>query len=56
MDDLMTLFSEPVIVINVGIRDFGQALEQQGVQVIYVEWTPPAGGDQEMLDLLDQLL
>ena len=54
--DLMELLSSPLVVINVGVRDFGQALEQQGVAVIYVDWTPPAGGDQEMIDLLDQLL
>jgi hypothetical protein len=54
--DLMQLLSSPLVVINVGVRDFGQALEQQGVAVIYVDWTPPAGGDQEMIDLLDQLL
>ncbi len=56
MDDLMALFTGPLIAINVGVRDFGLALEQQDVQVIYVDWSPPAGGDQEMLDLLDQLL
>ena len=54
--DLMELLSSPLVVINVGVRDFGQALEQQGVAVIYVDWTPPAGGDQEMIDLLDELL
>ncbi len=56
MDDLMGLFQEPLVAINVGVRDFGRALEQQGIQVIYVEWAPPAGGDQEMIDLLDRLL
>lgn len=54
--DLMELLSSPLVAINVGVRDFGQALEQQGVAVIYVDWSPPAGGDQEMIDLLDQLL
>ena len=54
--DLMELLSSPLVAINVGVRDFGQALEQQGVAVIYVDWAPPAGGDQEMIDLLDQLL
>ena len=53
---LMELFSSPIVAINVGVRDFGQALQQQGVQVIYVEWAPPAGGDQDMIDLLDKLL
>ena len=56
MDDLMELFSGPIIAINVGVRDFGEALEQQGVQVVYVDWAPPAGGDQDMIDLLDKLL
>ena len=54
--DLMELLSSPLVAINLGVRDFGLALEQQGVAVIYVDWTPPAGGDQEMIDLLDQLL
>ncbi len=56
MDDLMELFSGPPVVINVGARDFGLALEEQGLQVVYVEWAPPAGGDQELMDLLDRLL
>ncbi len=56
MDEWMALFLGPLVVINVGVQDFGQALEQQGVQVVYVEWSPPAGGDQEMIDLLDRLL
>jgi hypothetical protein len=45
-----------IVAINVGVQDFGEALEEQGVKVIYIDWTPPAGGDQEMIDLLDQLL
>ena len=28
----------------------------QGVEVIHVNWTPPAGGDPELMELLDQLL
>lgn len=46
----------PIIAINIGVQDFGEALEQQDVNVIYVDWSPPAGGDQEMIDLLDTLL
>ena len=56
MDEEMDLFQGAIVAINVGVEDFGNALEQQGIQVVYVEWTPPAGGDQEMIDLLDQLL
>ena len=50
------LFSGPVIAINLGLKSFGASLEQQGVEVIQVDWAPPAGGDQEMIDLLDNLL
>ena len=50
------LLSGPVIVINLGLKQFGKSLEQQQVEVIQVDWTPPAGGDQEMVDLLNDLL
>lgn len=57
MENLINkLLSGPVVVINLGLKQFGLSLEQQNVEVIQVNWTPPAGGDQEMMDLLDELL
>jgi FdrA protein len=50
------LLSGPVIVVNLGLKLFGASLEQQGVEVVQVDWAPPAGGDREMMDLLDDLL
>lgn len=50
------LLHEPLIVINLGLKQFADNLQEQGVEVVQVDWTPPAGGDKEMLDLLDQLL
>jgi len=50
------LLHTPLIVINLGLKRFAEDLEKQGVEVVQVDWTPPAGGDKEMLDLLDQLL
>jgi FdrA protein len=50
------LLSGPVVAINLGLKLFGVSLEQQGVDVVQVDWAPPAGGDQEMMDLLDDLL
>lgn len=50
------LLAEPPVVINVGLKGFAASLEQQGVEVVQVDWTPPAGGDQEMIDLLEELL
>jgi len=50
------LLSEPLVAINIGLDAFASNLENQGVDVIRVAWKPPAGGDQQMIDLLDQLL
>ena len=50
------LLQTPLIVINLGVRMLSENLEAQGAEVVQVDWTPPAGGDEEMLDLLDQLL
>ncbi len=50
------LLAQPVVVINLGLSKFTKSLEDQGVDVIQVDWTPPAGGDREMMDLLDELL
>jgi FdrA protein len=50
------LLSSPLIVINVGLPRFAESMEDQEVEVIQVDWEPPAGGDPEMIDLLDELL
>jgi hypothetical protein len=50
------LLAEPLVVVNVGLSKFAKSLEEQGVDVIQVDWLPPAGGDKEMMDLLDELL
>jgi hypothetical protein len=50
------LLQTPLIVIAMGLRNFGESLKQQEVKVVQVDWTPPAGGDKEMADLLEKLL
>jgi hypothetical protein len=50
------LLRKPLVVINLGLRRFAESLEEQKVEVIQVDWIPPAGGDKAMADLLDQLL
>jgi hypothetical protein len=46
----------PMIAINVGLGMFAESLRVQGVRVVQVDWVPPAGGDKELADLLDDLL
>lgn len=49
------LFSKKLKVINIGIETFVEDLKKQGVEVIRLDWRPPAGGDAEILKLLDKL-
>ncbi|MHA1214901.1 MAG: fdrA domain protein [Candidatus Hodarchaeales archaeon] len=43
-------------VINLGLTSFAETCETQGVKVTHVQWKPPAGGDPELIELLDKLL
>ena len=49
------LFRTPIRVVNVGLFEFYQALQDQSVPTIHVDWRPPAGGNREMRDLLARL-
>jgi hypothetical protein len=49
------LFGVRLKAINVGLPLFADALRQQGVEVVEVDWQPPAGGDTDLLALLDRL-
>ncbi len=55
-DKLNDLMQNGPVAINMGIFDFAESLKIQGVEVVHLNWSPPAGGDQELIDLLDQLL
>ncbi len=56
MENKANLLQKPLVIINVGLKDFAENLEAQEADVIQVDWAPPAGGDQEMIDLLKDLL
>jgi hypothetical protein len=55
-DTLKELLDNGPNVINIGVQDFADSLKVQGAEVIHVNWIPPAGGDPELIALLDQLL
>jgi FdrA protein len=55
-ESLKDLLRGKPVFINVGVRDFGDALREAGYDVVQVDWSPPAGGDAEMAALLDDLL
>ncbi len=55
-DRLKDLLQNGPTAINIGVLDFAESLKIQGVEVIHLNWAPPAGGDPELIALLDQLL
>ena len=50
------LLSSPIQASNIGGKDFAENLESQEVEVVHVNWTPPAGGDPDIIAILDQIL
>ncbi len=53
MDQLLSIGP---VTVNIGVEDFADTLESQGFPVVHVDWSPPAGGDAEMISLLEKLL
>ena len=53
---LEELFESGPVVINVGVREFAESIQEQEVEIVHVDWAPPAGGDKEIAALLDKLL
>ena len=53
--DIDKFLKAPLKVVNVGLESFARDLTRQGVEVIDVDWRPPAGGDPELADLLSKL-
>jgi FdrA protein len=52
--DLMTL-NQPLAAINVGLESFTESLSDQNVQVIQVDWRPPASGDEQLMAILERM-
>jgi FdrA protein len=50
------LLGKPLKTINVGLEIFHESLSAQGVEVVPVDWSPPAGGDERLAKILEKLL
>lgn len=51
----MRLLTDKVTVVNLGLEGFVADLRANGVAVVHVDWTPPAGGDPRMAAILARL-
>lgn len=55
MTDATDIQGKKIVVINIGLELFADTLKDQGIDVINVDWRPPAGGDKKMAELLNKL-
>lgn len=49
------LLDQPLTVVNIGLESFADELAGEGVEVLHVDWAPPAGGDPVLVALLSKL-
>ena len=54
-DETRQPLSGPLKVVNLGLEGFARDLESHGVEVVQLNWSPPAGGDPKRADLLSRL-
>ncbi len=55
-DGFRRIVDEEPRVINIGLKSFAAPLQLKGMKVIQVDWKPPAGGDLEIVEKIDDLL
>jgi FdrA protein len=41
--------------INLGLESFYESLKDQGAEVVQVDWRPPAGGNEKLMDILAKM-
>jgi len=51
----LDVLSSPVVAINVGLESFYDSLTGQGVEAVELEWRPPAGGDVQLMSILERM-
>tara|TARA_Y100001968_G_scaffold286889_1_gene287902 strand:+ start:407 stop:586 length:180 start_codon:yes stop_codon:yes gene_type:complete len=54
-DKFQKLLSQPLQIVNIGLESFAQELRAQNISVTQVNWSPPAGGDPKLAELLSKL-
>ena len=42
-------------IINIGVRAFYDDLKRQNIDVVHVDWQPPASGESELVKLLKKM-
>ncbi len=53
---MTNILQKEIKMINIGIKEFMHALDEQQVPVVHVDWRPPAEDDKDIERLLDSLI
>lgn len=53
MNGINALFAQELVCVNIGVEIFYDAILQQDAQCAQVEWKPPAGGNLELIKILN---
>ena len=51
----LSVLHQPLAAINVGLESFTESLMAQGAPVIQVDWSPPAGGNERLMAILERM-
>ncbi len=54
-DKLRELLTAKPRIINIGLKSFAEVCEEFGCEVVQYDWMPPAGGNLEMIKMLNFL-
>lgn len=54
-DKVQPLLTAELTIVNVGLEGFAEDLVAEGATVIRIDWTPPAGGNIRLAELLSKL-
>ena len=53
--EAVTQLLRDVRVVNIGLAQLSRDLKRCGIEVVHLDWSPPAGGDARLIALLDRL-
>ncbi len=51
----LTVLEQPMKAINVGLMSFTESLQNQAATVVHVDWRPPAGGNEDLIAILQRM-
>jgi hypothetical protein len=49
------IFEQPLKVVNLGLSMFADNFLANNIEVVHVDWRPPAGGDARLANILAAL-